>query len=1321
MVAVGPSDPEGLEALAASVSAPGGPAHGHYLGPGAIATRFGASSSALAVDRAYFDAFGLSSTVSPDRFFLELQGDATEVGAAFHTALDVYSSPGRTFFSHPTPATVPADLGVLSVLGLGNTTVIEPTAMRVPGPLPAVESPKPDSGCSASSYLPPCALWTAYNFSGLVQEGENGSGTRIGVVDVYDSAETQPMLESDLQNFTVGFGLPSVSPQFAYPVPAGNSLNTSGSDGWALEEALDLEWSHASAPGAAITMALAANSNAALYGAVDALVAEDQVNVLSLSWGEPDVGIFNAVFGGCAAACNASSDGSYAILHPVLAAAAVEGISVFVASGDCGASDGTSGLSTDYPSSDPWSTGVGGTELTTDSSGNYGSEVAWSGNSSGLSGCENQGGSGGGYSPFPRPYWQAGTGISNTETQRGDPDVSINAVDPAPVVQDGYEFGATGTSLACPSWAGIAAIADQVAGHPLGFLDPSLYQILRNGSYGRAFHDITSGSNGYPAGTGWDPVTGLGSPKVDALIPLLVGSHPTYSDLFARLSASIRSGNAPLTVHFSTVVSGGTAPYAGYDFYFGDGNATFAGGNASSHVYANAGVFNASVTVFDAGANSTTSVPLTIVVGGAQLTVSLTANRTAVPVGGSVQFEVTVSGGFGPYSLGLWFGDGTYSIPSSSFTWTHAYASAGGFCAAAVASDAQDPADGGSSPPVALQVGGAAAPPCLANTPLFANLTSAVTAADLPGDLPLAWNASGGTGALTTAISSTDPYADLCGCGVFHTAGNQSVTLTVTDTSGDRTSRTLDVTLYPALVGNFSASTQSGPAPLTVTFSASARGGEGANAARTNWSFGDGAFATGASVTHTYTSEGRFIALAQLSDAGGGNASSAILIDVTGATSSGLVVTGSIGPALRAELGAPTQFSADALGGVGGYTYLWNFSDGSSAFGPAGSEAVDPGGTGVPANYTFGVSLTVRDSVGDSTSWNFTLGPYFAGRWSVLRLTESPGARSGLTPFEWVSSLAASGMPGTTVSWQFGDGGTENGPSADHTFDVPGNYTVFGAVADAGGDLWVRAQAVQVGGSVIQPLAVAVTFAEPWGFVGWPVGLHVNVSGGAGAYNYSVAWGDGQSGFSGPWANHSYADPGSYTVRVNVTDPGRQAGSASAALRVYNSTAVLIHLAAPEGAEPDTANFTLDITVAPRCGAASVPNCTRAPVPLELWVRINNSSASPYLGYAIPPAAPGVAVPFSFLAPPEVGVIHVVVFAAGPNFTGFAAIELTVLAPPSTSSGLGSAEVAGLFLLLFGAFAGLATAEARVMLETGRRPPRRPGPAGATPRGPASP
>ena len=88
-----------------------------------------------------------------------------------------------------------------------------------------------------------------------------------------------------------------------------------------------------------------------------------------------------------------------------------------------------------------------------------------------------------------------------------------------------------GTSASAPIWAALIALADQYAGRPLGFVNPALYRIARSAAYHRAFHDITAGNNtaiwppttitGYRAGPGWDPVTGLGSPDAQALIPLL--------------------------------------------------------------------------------------------------------------------------------------------------------------------------------------------------------------------------------------------------------------------------------------------------------------------------------------------------------------------------------------------------------------------------------------------------------------------------------------------------------------------------------------------------------------------------------------------------------------------------------------------------------------------------------------------------------------------------------------------------------------------------------------------------------------------------------
>jgi subtilase family serine protease len=97
--------------------------------------------------------------------------------------------------------------------------------------------------------------------------------------------------------------------------------------------------------------------------------------------------------------------------------------------------------------------------------------------------------------------------------------------------QDYLLIGASGTSAAAPFWAAVVTLADQYAGHPLGFVNPALYRIGRSSFYHRAFHDVTTGTNtvafppqtvtGYRAGPGWDPVTGRGSPNAQVLVPLL--------------------------------------------------------------------------------------------------------------------------------------------------------------------------------------------------------------------------------------------------------------------------------------------------------------------------------------------------------------------------------------------------------------------------------------------------------------------------------------------------------------------------------------------------------------------------------------------------------------------------------------------------------------------------------------------------------------------------------------------------------------------------------------------------------------------------------
>jgi subtilase family serine protease len=122
---------------------------------------------------------------------------------------------------------------------------------------------------------------------------------------------------------------------------------------------------------------------------------------------------------------------------------------------------------------------------------------------------------------------------------RGVPDVAADANPDTgvPVVASNIGGGYTisghgGTSASAPIWAGIIALADQYAGHRLGFVNPAVYQIARSLQYHQAFHDITAGKSntaefpdgtiiGYRAAPGWDPVTGWGSPNAQVLVPLL--------------------------------------------------------------------------------------------------------------------------------------------------------------------------------------------------------------------------------------------------------------------------------------------------------------------------------------------------------------------------------------------------------------------------------------------------------------------------------------------------------------------------------------------------------------------------------------------------------------------------------------------------------------------------------------------------------------------------------------------------------------------------------------------------------------------------------
>ncbi|CAM5277719.1 Peptidase S8 OS=Streptomyces griseorubiginosus OX=67304 GN=AQJ54_08805 PE=4 SV=1 [Streptomyces griseorubiginosus] len=265
-----------------------------------------------------------------------------------------------------------------------------------------------------------------------------------------------------------------------------------------VEVELDIEVLHAIAPKAGVTVFEGPNSDAGEVDTYQAIV-DSGIPTTSISWG---------------AAESARTTSNINAVDAVFKAGAAQGLGFYAASGDDGSDDaGDGGTSVDYPASDPYVTGVGGTKLTVTSANAFSKEVAWSG------------GGGGKSSVFKIPSWQTAVQRSAGGGFRQVPDVSAHA-NPSPgvsIYSQGSWSSVGGTSAAAPEWAAFAALYNQQAAAAgkanLGFANPALYA-----ANGTGFHDITSGSNGaYSAATGWDFTTGWGSYNAATLATKLLG------------------------------------------------------------------------------------------------------------------------------------------------------------------------------------------------------------------------------------------------------------------------------------------------------------------------------------------------------------------------------------------------------------------------------------------------------------------------------------------------------------------------------------------------------------------------------------------------------------------------------------------------------------------------------------------------------------------------------------------------------------------------------------------------------------------------------
>jgi subtilase family serine protease len=426
---------------------------------------------------------------------------ALAVGATA-LATGVIAAAAPTGSAAVTPTTRPA----ASAPNIGTTPgVIHPLAVT--------STPSQANCLKYGDYLcyTPQRVEAAYNLAPLYKRGITGKGETIVIVDSFGS----PTIQHDLTVFDKQFNLPA-PPSFKIIAPAGRipAWNAKDSDmtGWGGETTLDVEYAHTIAPGASILLVeTPVSETEGVTGFPQIVEAEDYViahhlgQVISQSFSATE-----ETFGKTPAQDIATINSDHLRKAYVAAAEQKNGPTVLAASGDSGVADVGLDTTTYYtyrvtswPDSDPLVTGVGGTEIKEGGNHNY-YQVAWNDTyDKKLGGGTVPLASGGGLSVlFTRPSYQDGA-KSVVGSARGVPDVSMNGACSSPVFtyqsfpEDGIPAGwypSCGTSEATPEFAGIVALADQVAGHALGVINPKLYQLSAEKAPGVV--PVTKGNNG---------------------------------------------------------------------------------------------------------------------------------------------------------------------------------------------------------------------------------------------------------------------------------------------------------------------------------------------------------------------------------------------------------------------------------------------------------------------------------------------------------------------------------------------------------------------------------------------------------------------------------------------------------------------------------------------------------------------------------------------------------------------------------------------------------------------------------------------------------
>jgi subtilase family serine protease len=562
---------------------------------------------------------------SRNRLNIDVTGSIPAIEKAFNIRMNLYMHPteGRTFYAPDREPTPNVSVQLWHISGLDNYSIPKPAGLHRNS---SATRSNATTGSGPSASFLGSDMRAAYYGGSLT-----GSGQSLGLLEYYGTDIT------DLNTyFTNAHETNSVPITLLSTDGTSTScLYSQGCDD--TEQTLDMTQALGMAPGLSSLIMYVGSTDSAIF---NAMATHSPLNAqLSSSW--------------TWSPADPSTD------NPYFEEFAAQGQNLFQAAGDDSAWSSRSEI---FPADDVYLTSVGGTDLNTGgAAGPWASESAW------VDG-------GGGISPdkFVIPSWQtaaASACSSCSKTYRNGPDVSANANFTYYVCADqtactANEYG--GTSFATPLWAGYLALVNQQSvantGTTLGFINPSLYSIGASSGYDTAFHDITSGSNGYSATTGYDLATGWGSPNGSGLLNALLGSSttsPSFSLSASPASVSVLQGNSGTSTITSTVSGGfdsavtlsASGQPSGVTVGFSPSSITGTGTSSATFTVASSttpGTYAITITGTSGSTTSTTTVSLTVTSTTAGFSISASPSSISIDrsSSGSVTITSAVTGGF---------------------------------------------------------------------------------------------------------------------------------------------------------------------------------------------------------------------------------------------------------------------------------------------------------------------------------------------------------------------------------------------------------------------------------------------------------------------------------------------------------------------------------------------------------------------------------------------------------------------------------------------------------------------------------------------------